>query len=118
MKTLEEKITSLNALVLAGRPLEAFDIYYHPEVSMQENENAPIVGKDINREREIAFFENAIGFSDHATPLEVAIGDNVTMVKWHYEYDHKEWGKKKYTQVSVQHWKDGQIIKEQFFYGN
>ena len=117
MDTLKEKITELNRLVLAGKALDAFEKFYHPEVVMQENENVPTVGKDANRQREIEFF-NSISEFRGAEVKGVAVGDNLSSVIWHYDYTHKEWGVKKYTQVSVQHWKDGQIIKEQFFYGN
>jgi len=117
MDTLKEKITELNRLVLAGKALDAFEKFYHPEVMMQENENVPTVGKDANRQREIEFF-NSISEFRGAEIKGVAVGDNLSSVIWHYDYTHKEWGVKKYTQVSVQHWKDGQIIKEQFFYGN
>ena len=47
-----------------------------------------------------------------------AAGENITYVTWHFDYTHKEWGVRNYTQVNVQHWKDDKIIKEQFFYGN
>jgi len=117
MKTLHEKISNLNELILSGKPLEAFEKFYHPAVVMQENESTPTVGKDANLRREIDFFGKVSGFSENAKILDVALGDNVTMVRWQYNYVHKEWGKKNYTQVSVQHWKDGQIVKEQFFYG-
>ncbi|MBI3481615.1 MAG: nuclear transport factor 2 family protein [Bacteroidetes bacterium] len=40
------------------------------------------------------------------------------MVQWLYDYTHKDWGIRNYKQVSVQQWRNGQIIKEQFFYGN
>jgi len=117
MNTLKEKITELNQLVLAGKALDAFEKFYHPSVMMQENENVPTVGKDANRQREIEFF-NSISEFRGAEVKGVTIGDNLSTVIWHYDYTHKEWGVKNYTQVSVQHWKDGQIIKEQFFYGN
>lgn len=120
MNTLKEKITILNNLVLAGRPLEAFEKFYHPDILMQENENAPTVGKEKNRLREEDFFSKAKGFYENARVHEVAVDESagVSMVKWSYNYHHDEWGHKKYTQVSVQQWKNGQIIKEQFFYGN
>lgn len=50
--------------------------------------------------------------------LCLAVNGNTSFVIWKYDYTHKEWGARNYTQVSVQHWKDGKIIKEQFFYGN
>lgn len=117
MNTLKEKITELNRLVLTGQSMEAFERFYHNDVVMQENENSPTVGKDANRERELDFFGNVTEFRG-AQVLEIALGDNISMVKWHYDYTHKEWGERKYTQVSVQHWRDGLIIREQFFYGN
>ena len=117
MTTLLEKISDLNDLVLQGKALEAFDKYYHDEVIMQENENAPTVGKSANRKREEEFFSSITEFRG-AKPLKVTIGEGTTMVQWHYDYTHKDWGVRNYTQVSVQEWKDGRIVKEQFFYGN
>ena len=49
--------------------------------------------------------------------LNVAVGENVTMTHWKYDYTHRDWGVRNYTQVSVQEWKDGKIVKEQFIYG-
>ena len=117
MTTLLEKINDLNGLVLQGKSLEAFDKYYHDKVIMQENENQPTVGKQANRKREEEFFSSITEFRD-AKPLKVSAGNKFTMVQWHYDYTHKDWGVRKYTQVSVQEWRNGKIIKEQFFYGN
>jgi hypothetical protein len=117
MSTLLEKISDLNDLVLQGKALDAFEKYYHDEVVMQENENAPTIGKEANRLREQVFFDSITEFRS-ARPLKVTVGEGITMVQWQYDYTHKDWGVKNYTQVSVQEWKDGKIIKEQFFYGN
>jgi hypothetical protein len=117
MNTLKEKITELNNLILSGKAMEAFEKFYHPDVVMQENENIPTISKKANHKRELEFFNNITEFRN-AEVHGVALGDNLTTVIWHYDYTHKEWGIRNYTQVSVQHWKDGLIIKEQFFYGN
>lgn len=117
MQHLATTIEELNRLVLAGRPLEAFDKFYHDEVVMQENENAPTIGKPANRMREETFFSNIIEFRE-AKPLTTAVGENVTMVVWHYDYTHKDWGVRNYTQASIQTWENGKIIREQFFYGS
>ena len=117
MQKLETTITELNSLVLAGKPLDAFDRFYHDDVIMQENENQPTIGKAANRKREEEFYSNILEFRE-ANPLKIAVGEDVTMVVWHYDYTHKDWGVRNYTQTSVQTWKDGKIIKEQFFYGN
>jgi hypothetical protein len=117
MSTLKEKITELNSLVLSGKALDAFEKFYHPDVVMQENENAPTVSKDANRKREVEFFNSITDFRG-AEVKAVALGENLTTVIWRYDYTHKDWGVRNYTQVSVQHWQDGLIIKEQFFYAN
>lgn len=117
METLKQKIDHLNALILEGKAMDGFELYYDDAVVMQENEAAPTTGKDANRQRELDFF-GAITEFRGAAVRDVAVGDNVTMVTWHYDYTHKDWGLRNYTQVAVQHWKDGKIVKEQFFYGN
>jgi hypothetical protein len=117
MSTLLENIDDLNDLILQGRALEAFEKYYHEDVTMQENENSPTVGKEANRQREKEFFAAITEFRS-AKPMKVTIGEDISMVQWHYDYTHKDWGVRNYTQVSVQEWKDNKIIREQFFYGN
>jgi len=117
MTKLLEKINDLNDLVLQGKALDAFETYYDDNVVMQENENLPTIGKEANRKREETFFSLVTEFRS-ARPLKVTAGDDVTMVQWHYDYTHKEWGLRNYLQVSVQEWKNGKIVKEQFFYGN
>ncbi|WP_286748142.1 nuclear transport factor 2 family protein [Roseivirga sp. UBA1976] len=117
MATLLDKISDLNDLVLQGKAMEAFEKYYHEDVVMQENDLPPTVGKAANRTREEEFFANITEFRG-AKPLKVTVGEGVSMVEWHYDYTHKEWGVRNYTQVSVQEWKDGQIIREKFYYAN
>ncbi len=105
-------------MILQGKALEAFDQYYHTDVVMQENDLDPVVGKEANRKREEEFF-GAITEFRGAKVLKVTVGeDNVTMVEWHMDYTHKDWGVRNYTQVAVQQWKDGKIINERFYYGS
>lgn len=117
MTNLFEKICDLNDLVLQGKTMKAFEKYYDDEVIMQENEAKPTVGKVANRIREVAFLNNITEFRV-TRPLKVTVGQGVTMVEWHYDYTHKEWGERNYTQISVQEWKNGKIIKEKFYYNS
>lgn len=116
MNTLLEKISTINDMILDGQALKAFDQFYHDDVVMQENNNPQVIGKKANRKREEDFFEAITEFRA-AKPLNVAIGENTTMVEWHFDYTHKDWGEKNYTQVALQEWKEGKIIKEKFYYG-
>ena len=117
MNTLLKKISDLNNLVLQGKALEAFETYYDDDVVMQENENDATIGKEANRKRENEFYSSIVEFRN-AKLLKLTVGESVTMTQWHYDYTHKDWGIRKYTQVSVQEWKNDKIIREQFFYGS
>lgn len=116
MAHLFQNISDLNDLILQGKALDAFEKYYHDDVIMQENESTPTVGKDANRKREQEFFEAITEFRS-ARPLKVTVGEGVTMVEWHFDYTHKDWGVRNYRQISVQEWKNGKIVKETFYYG-
>ncbi|MEP1032514.1 SnoaL-like domain-containing protein [Ekhidna sp.] len=115
MSKLFQKINDLNDLVMQGEVMKAFETYYHNDVIMQENDLNPTQGKDANRKREEEFLNNIIEFRA-AKPLKVTVGESISMVEWHYDYTHKEWGDRNYTQISVQEWKNGQIISEKFYY--
>ena len=115
MSKLLENITEINQHIMQGKALDAFETFYHDDVEMQENNAEPTRGKSANREREIEFF-GAITEFRGAKPLHVTVGDNTTMVEWEFDFTHKDWGERKFTQISVQEWKDDQIIKERFYY--
>jgi hypothetical protein len=102
-------------MILQGKILEAFDMFYADEVTMQENETPVRVGKVANRAFEAAFVGSLTAFRG-AEVKAVAFGEDVAMVEWFMDYTHKDWGDKKGTQVAVQHWKDGKIVSEKFYY--
>ncbi len=114
---IEQALNELNHLVVSGKLLEAFEKYYHEEVSMQENNLPPTVSKEANRKREIEFLDKVTEFR-RAEVKGLGVGEDLSFVIWSYDYTHKEWGERNYTQVSIQEWKDGKIINEQFIYAN
>ena len=118
MNSVLDKLQDLNSLVLSGKGMEAFEKYYHTEVAMHENDNAPTVGKESNRLREQDFFGSITEFRGASVLHVSAVNENLSAVVWHFDYTHKDWGVRNYQQLSVQHWKDGKIIKEQFIYNN
>jgi len=112
---LKERSEDLNQMILMGQNMEAFDKYYHKNVVMQENNQAPTVGKDSNREREMQAMEMIEAF--HGAQVKAtAIGDNVTMTEWEIDLTYKGAPRAIMCQVSVQKWEDGQIIHERFYY--
>lgn len=114
---IEQSLRDLNQMVQEGKMMEAFEKYYHEDVEMQENELAPTVSKAANRQREQEFLGSIVEFRG-ASVKRLGVGEGVSFVEWSYDYTHKNWGVRNYTQVSVQDWKDGQIVRERFIYSN
>ena len=114
MKKANEEI---NNSLEQGKAMEAFEKYYAEEVTMQENETEPRVGKNLNRE--ICFGEAAVKkFSDlKLTVLSTAYGDNISIQEVLFDYTSESGQKVHYPEVAVRHWKNGQVINEKFYYG-
>lgn len=117
MNKLKIQVDELNKMILSGKIMDAFERYYDDDVVMQENSDEPTFGKDANRKREEEFVNSVTEFRG-ADVLHAATSENTSIVIWHYEYTHKDWGIRNYIQAAVQTWKDGKIIKEQFIYSN
>ena len=117
MNLLIESISDLNDLIMQGEALEAFEKFYHEDVVIQHNDEAPVKGKEANRvlkENEI----NKIVEFKSAKPLKVTIGEQTTMVEWELNDEHKDYGERSFTQVAVQDWNQGLVIKEKLYCGN
>ncbi len=117
MNLLIEKISDLNDMIMQGASLEAFERFYDENIVIQVNDESPIIGKGLNRITKENHFNNIVEFKS-AKPLKVTIGEQSTMVEWHLNYEHRLYGERCYTQVTVQDWKDGKIIKEKLYCGN
>jgi hypothetical protein len=114
---IENSLNELNSLVLTGKMMDAFERFYHDDVVMQENHLTPTISKNANRQRELEFLDNVTEFRG-AEVKGMGIGDSISFVIWKYDFTHKDWGVRDYTQVSIQEWKEGKIIKETFVYAN
>ena len=110
--TLEQE---LNAAVLAGRILEAFDQYYAEDVVMQENAATPTVGKAANRAREIQFLESIEQFHG-AQCLGSATSGDTSYSEWILDVTFKGGIRVKMEQVAVRRWRNGQVAQERFYY--
>ena len=105
----------LNALLLAGRPMDAFERFYAEDIVMQENSDPPVVGKQRNRAREQAFF-GAIASFERIELLGSAAGDGVTYSEWIYELVLRDGRRLTMNEVAARRWREGQVIFERFYY--
>ncbi len=115
-QNIAELDRELNEAILNGAALEAFETYYADDVVMQENDAAPTIGKDANREREQAFFAAITDFRGGKV-LASGVGGDTSLSHWHFDFTHREWGERNYNQVAVRTWRDGKVVREVFYYG-
>lgn len=115
MATIQELNQKLDQAVLSGKALEAFDELYADDVVMQENSDAPFVGKAFNRNREVEFF-SSIGEIHSAAVLSSAVDGEVSFAEWEMDITFKNGYRAKLSQVAVRRWKNGQIVHERFYY--
>ena len=102
--------------ILNGKILETFDAYYADDVVMSENQKDERVGKAANRQYEVQFLENVQEF--HGGQVgRVIVDGNHAAVEWTFDMTFKGGNRVTMHQVAVQTWKDGKIIREDFYHG-
>lgn len=115
MSNIAELDTKLNQAILSGKALEAFEELYADDVVMQENTDAPFVGKDFNRKREQEFFASIEQFHG-AQVLAAAASGDVSFSEWTMDVTFKGGTRVQMTQVSARRWKNGKVVHERFYY--
>lgn len=113
--TVAELDRELNATVLEGRILDAFERFYADDVVMQENAATPVAGKAANRERERQFVESIEQFHQAALLGAAAEGDR-SYSEWILDVALKGGLRVKLEQVAVRQWRNGQVTHERFYY--
>lgn len=104
-------------LIGEGRVTEAFERYYHDDVVIQENDAEPRRGKQASRDflqRWMADVETSHGGGVKAITSNEA--DHVTIVETWGDVTFKDGRRVKIEEVAVQHWEDGLIVRERFYY--
>lgn len=114
-RTLIDARTLVN-LVMEGKALEAFDRFYGEDISMQENNEKPVIGKAENRAREEGFLAMVGEVNEFAVKSITASG-NQSAIHWTIDFTTKDRSKRfRFDEVALQTWEDGQITSERFIY--
>jgi hypothetical protein len=116
MQTLSDDVHEMNQYIQEGRTLEAMEIYYADEVTMQENEDPPRSGKQVclNHEK----FNLSKVQELKASLLRQAIDHDhgIVFSEWEMKFITTSGICYLLTEVSVQQWQNKKIIKEKFYY--
>jgi ketosteroid isomerase-like protein len=108
------RVEELIARVRGGDYLGAIADFYHPEASMQENDQPPREGRDVLLEFERKMLER---MSVRAHPVETLLvdGDAVVIV-WTFDATDGKGTTRRLTELALQHWRGDRIERERFVY--
>lgn len=115
--SFSEKVHDLQKMVFSGQILEAFDKYYADDVVMQENRETPREGKAECRKYEEQFIANLAEFHDGGVDnILLDEGKQLAMIETWIDVTFKGGERTRMAQVSVQQWRDGQVVHERFYH--
>ena len=114
-ETLRQRVADLVAPFEQGRIVAAMEKFYADDVTMQENQNPPMVGKRANVERE-AGFEQYVATWHHARANAVLVDGDRVVIHWDYAFTGVDGKRFHYDQLALQEWKDDRIVRERFVY--
>ncbi|MBC7893211.1 MAG: nuclear transport factor 2 family protein [Sphingobacteriaceae bacterium] len=110
---LTTALADLVALVEAGKPMEAFDKFYHPDLEKTDLDGVTVTGLTANYqvgEQLLSKITTVRTFAHRGT----IVAGNRSFVVWQLDFDHADNGRVDVTEVAIQDWQDGKIIRERF----
>jgi hypothetical protein len=115
-KDFTASVDSLTSMILKGDTLQAMELFYSDTVVMQENEESPRIGKTTCLEHERKNLKRIK--SMEAKLISQAINESKRTVfsEWQYLFTTRDDKKIRLTEVSVQQWMNGLVVREKFYY--
>jgi SnoaL-like domain len=110
-----ETVESFVGLVEGGQTLEAMHRFYADHASMQENANAPRVGKPALIQHEEAALATINSMKATCVRPLFLSGDFV-VIRWVFEIEDKKGKRMRFEELAHQRWEGNHVVHEQFFY--
>ncbi|KAM9955575.1 hypothetical protein ACTFIW_007505 [Dictyostelium discoideum] len=111
--SVRENLLDIIKSIQENRILEAFEKYYDDSVVMYEKgDSTNRVGKEANRKAEESFVNNAT--IHEAKVIKILVDGNNTAYEMFMDFTYGG-NKVAKTQWALQEWKDGKIVKEEFY---
>jgi ketosteroid isomerase-like protein len=108
------RVDEFIAVVESGDHAGAIERYYTEDASMQENANAPRVGRDVLVAHERAVLARTAQVHSKAVS-SVVEGDRVA-IHWNFELTDRAGKMRRFDEIAFQEWRGDKIFRERFFY--
>ena len=110
-QTLERFI----AMVESNDHVQACELFYTEQSTMQENQGTPRVGRDAHVASERQVMARAESVTSTCVRPVLVNGDHVA-IHWIFEFTFKGGGRMRMEEIAWQRWEGDRIAEEQFFY--
>ncbi len=114
--TLSNFVLQLNQLIISGETIEAMERFYAENVTMQENDELPRVGKPICIEHEKAMLSSVKSLKSTLLNQAIDHQNQVVFSEWIFEFTNHKDKTSILQEISVQQWQNGQVAYEKFYY--
>ncbi len=112
------QVADFQELITKGKTLEAIEKYYADDIHVQENADAPRVGKQLALTHEKANIERVKSFK---IDIKTSVADDnqgLVLGEMAIEFETLKGEVKHLEEAFVQRWKDGKIVFERFYYNS
>lgn len=113
---LDDLVLQLNQLIISGETIEAMERFYAENVTMQENDDSPRVGKLVCLEHEKSMLFSVKSLKSTLLNQAIDHQNQVVFSEWKFEFTNHKDKTSILQEISVQHWQEGQIQHEKFYY--
>ncbi|HEY0650452.1 nuclear transport factor 2 family protein [Phenylobacterium sp.] len=110
-----ETVEAFVAQVLRGEHLEAIRDWYADDASMQENQEAPRVGREVLMAGEAQMLARAASVKTELLSPVVVDGDRVA-IHWRFTFTSKKGHVNAFEEIAWQEWRGDKVWREVFFY--
>jgi ketosteroid isomerase-like protein len=110
-----ERVAALVAMVEAGRFVEAIELFYAEDATMQENNAPPRGGRDklVAHERGVMASFEKIQTQSGSTFI---VDGDVAVIRWTFVFTRKDGSRFRMEELAHQRWRGDRIAEERFFY--
>lgn len=111
---IQQHVEEISKLVNNGNDLEAIEKYFAEDVVVTEHNDLVLNGRQAYYDFIDQYFKDMVEFRSGKITQNFVKGE-ISVTVSEYNFNHKQMGEQQFTQASVAHWKDGKIVKVNFY---
>jgi DNA topoisomerase VI subunit A len=117
MQSLTNLVDLYKQLLESGENLAVIDAFYDEGIVQVENDQPPVTGRDTLRDLEVQNLAKVTSCQQRIVTLLTDERQGRVMGEMTIAFVSEASGSRRLNQAFVQHWRDGKIVYQRFYYG-